>query len=89
MDIRHGGVGVSADDRNMKWLIALGAVVAGWLWIANRLRRDRPDVSQDWLIDNDRRVCGSGIDAPSISWPIDKARNEQAWRNRQQLRRRA
>ena len=29
-------------------------------------------ISPDWLIDNDRRVWGSGVDQPCMTWPVKK-----------------
>ena len=49
--------------------------VALWRWTRSP---DEQPVSPDWLIDNDRRVWGSGVDQPATLTPINTRRNEFA-----------
>ena len=62
-----------------------------------RLNRNSPDllrredtVTPEWLVDQERREWGAGIDQVGVKqWPINKTVNEAAAFNRQRLRRRA
>lgn len=73
----------------MKWLILAVCVVGVVSWCLDRSRLRRTQVSPDWLIDNDRRVWGSGVDQPSMAWPINKLQNESSQFNSYRLRKRA
>ena len=75
----------------MKLALLLGAVafLGGLPWVLRALHAEPETVSPDWLVENERRAWGEGIDAPCISWPIDKIANEQGWRQTERLRRRA
>jgi hypothetical protein len=71
----------------MKWImLASGLVASGVIAVVVRAWRHRHDVSPDWLIDHERRCWGSGVDQPSMAWPINKIRNEHAGFNTQRLR---
>jgi hypothetical protein len=73
----------------MKWIL-LGVCVVGVVaWWLNRWDTRRHEVSPDWLIDNQRRVWGSGVDQVSWAWPVKKQINEASEFNRHRLRKRA
>lgn len=51
-------------------LLSLSAGLFAWWWV---IRRHRAQVSPAWLVDNERREWGSGIDQSAVrSWPIQK-----------------
>ena len=75
----------------MKLALLLGAVafLGGLPWVLNALHAEPESVTPDWLVENDRRAWGEGVDGVSWSWPVRKIENEQGWRQTERLRRRA
>ena len=73
----------------MKLALLLGAValLGGLPWVLRALRAPDNTVTPDWLVDNDRRAWGDGIDGVSWRWPVRKIENEQGWRQTERLRR--
>lgn len=57
-----------------------------WRWLARRW--PSPAVSVAWRADYQRREFSVGVDQVSVSWPIDKAKNESAVWNKHRLRKR-
>jgi hypothetical protein len=77
----------------MKFAALTGGVILGavWFWWYLHSRfahRDQP-VSDQWLADQERTAQSKGIDSVAWEWPVNKAQNEQGWRNRQRERKRA
>lgn len=55
----------------MKWLALVAAGVVAWRVVRVFVRRR--SVTPAWLIDNERRTWGTGVEQSSIrSWPIQK-----------------
>ena len=57
-----------------------------WQWM--RAQREL-HVSSAWLKHQDRREMRIEWHSAPFSWPINKSKNERAWLNTKQLRRRA
>ncbi len=66
-------------------VVVISGVGLSWWGIA-RWQFKRAQVSPDWLIDNERRCWGSGVDQPSMAWPINKIRDDHAGFNTRRLR---
>jgi hypothetical protein len=73
------------------WWFAALLIPGGSILVAYQLYRKvtAKDVSDQWLSENYRRGLYNTFEGVSISWPIDKLKNEAAWRNTRTLRKRA
>ena len=55
----------------MKWLALVAGCVVGWRYVRSRYRQR--GVSHSWLVDNERRAWGGGVEqSPIRSWPIQR-----------------